>query len=121
MKTKNIKLTLLFDFYGEILTEKQQELFDLYYNEDLSLAEISEHLNISRQGVRDGIKRAEEVLLKFEDVLGLAAKYGALSDGLTRIQTLADQIRKINETNYRNADIAAAAHEIQTLIDTLAD
>ena len=60
MKEKSYEMTILFDFYGDILTEKQQELFDLYYNEDLSLGEIAEHLGITRQGVRDGIVRAEQ-------------------------------------------------------------
>ena len=53
MKNKPFEMCLLFDFYGEMLTDKQKEMFDLYYNEDLSLAEISEHVGITRQGVRD--------------------------------------------------------------------
>ena len=67
-------LILLYDYYGELLTEKQKELFDLYYNEDLSLAEIAEHAGISRQGVRDIIKKSEEDLLFYEEKLGLASK-----------------------------------------------
>ena len=59
MKATPLEMSLLFDFYGETLTEKQRELFDLYYNEDLSLSEIAEHAGITRQGVRDSIKRAE--------------------------------------------------------------
>ena len=62
MKNKPLEMCLLFDFYGEMLTEKQKETFDLYYNEDLSLAEISEHVGITRQGVRDIIVRAERTL-----------------------------------------------------------
>ena len=58
MKNKTFEMCMLFDFYGDILTEKQRKLFDLYYNDDLSLAEISEHVGITRQGVRDGILRA---------------------------------------------------------------
>ena len=57
MKATPLEMSLLFDFYGETLTEKQRELFDLYYNEDLSLSEIAEHAGITRQGVRDSIKR----------------------------------------------------------------
>ena len=64
---KDMNISLLFDFYGEILTEKQQDVIDYYYNDDLSLAEISEQLGITRQGVRDSIKRAEATLLEMED------------------------------------------------------
>ena len=59
MKNQTYRMTMLFDFYGDILTPRQRELFDLYYNEDLSLAEIAENCGISRQGVRDVIVRAE--------------------------------------------------------------
>ena len=76
MKGKPLEMSLLFDFYGETLTEKQRELFDLYYNEDLSLAEIAEHAGITRQGVRDSIKRAEHALREMEEKLGLVARYG---------------------------------------------
>ena len=62
MKGKPLEMSLLFDFYGETLTEKQRELFDLYYNEDLSLSEIAKHAGITRQGVRDAVKRAEHAL-----------------------------------------------------------
>ena len=76
MKGKPLEMSLLFDFYGETLTEKQRELFDLYYNEDLSLAEIAENYGITRQGVRDSIKRAEHALREMEEKLGLVARYG---------------------------------------------
>ena len=76
MKGKPLEMSLLFDFYGETLTEKQRELFDLYYNEDLSLSEIAEHAGITRQGVRDSIKRAEHALGEMEQKLGLVARYG---------------------------------------------
>lgn len=73
--SKNLDIIMLFDFYRNILTEKQIEVIDLYYNEDLSLAEISEHLNITRQGVRDNIKRAEGILINMEDKLHLVEKH----------------------------------------------
>ena len=62
MKSDTFHMSMLYDYYGELLTEKQKELFDLYYNEDLSLAEIAEHAGISRQGVRDAIVRSETIL-----------------------------------------------------------
>ena len=66
MKHDHLELCLLFDFYGEMLTDKQRELFDLYYNEDLSLSEIAEHAGITRQGVRDAVVRAEHTLTALE-------------------------------------------------------
>ena len=73
--SKNLDIIMLFDVYRNILTEKQSEVVDLYYNEDLSLAEISEHLNITRQGVRDNIKRAENILIDMEGKLHLVEKH----------------------------------------------
>ena len=62
MKDKAFHMTMLFDFYGMLLTDRQKEFFDLYYNEDLSLAEIAENAGITRQGVRDVLVRAEAIL-----------------------------------------------------------
>ncbi len=112
MKEKSYEMTILFDFYGDILTEKQKELFDLYYNEDLSLAEIAEHVGISRQGVRDGIIRAEAIITDFEKKLGLAAKFGRLSENVRSIKNAAEKILLINNTNYRNNELDCAANEI---------
>ena len=67
--------TMLFDFYGELLTDKQKEYFDLHYNSDLSLSEIAESEGISRQGVWDIIRRAEETLRRFENRTGLVARF----------------------------------------------
>ena len=64
--SKNMEISFLLDFYGDMLTEKQRSMVDYYYNEDLSLAEIAENEGITRQGVRDSIKRAEVQLLEME-------------------------------------------------------
>ena len=82
MKSDTFHMSMLYDYYGELLTEKQKELFDLYYNEDLSLAEIAEHAGISRQGVRDAIVRSETILRDTEDKLGLVKKYGSYESKL---------------------------------------
>lgn len=82
---KDMNITVLFDFYGDILTQKQQDVIDYYYNEDLSLAEISEHLGITRQGVRDSIKRAELTLIEMEEKLGLAKRFKEIQQGLDSI------------------------------------
>ncbi len=79
MFEKNLQLTVLFDLYGELLTKAQNQMFDYYYNDDLSLSEIAENTGITRQGVRDSIKRAEDSLLGFEKKLGLAEKLANIS------------------------------------------
>lgn len=82
---KNLEISLLLDFYGDMLTEKQKDVVELYYNEDLSLAEIAAHSKITRQGVRDSIKRAEGILLEMESKLGLAKKFRHIQNGLDQI------------------------------------
>lgn len=71
---KDLHVALLLDYYGELLGEKQRRLVDSYYNSDLSLSEISENEGITRQGVRDGIKRAEAFLLDCDRKLRLIEK-----------------------------------------------
>lgn len=73
-KENKLFLSVYNDYYGTLLTERQREALELYYDKDLSLQEISELFGISRQGVQDLIKRAEKQLLDFEDKLGLVAK-----------------------------------------------
>lgn len=75
MKNQTYRMTMLFDFYGELLTDRQKEFYDLYYNEDLSLAEIAENVGITRQGVRDIIVRAEAYLTEIEDKTGLIRRF----------------------------------------------
>lgn len=76
---KNLSAGVLIDFYGELLTEKQQKALDLYYNEDLSLAEIAEEMQVSRQGVRAFIKDGEEHLREFEKKLGMLERFSDIS------------------------------------------
>jgi predicted DNA-binding protein YlxM (UPF0122 family) len=84
----------LLDFYGQMLTEKQREVVEYYYNEDLSLAEIAAHCGITRQGVRDSIKRAELVLIDCEEKLGLMARFRDIQDGLDEIILAAGDIQR---------------------------
>ena len=69
--------SMLLDFYGELLTERQRECYDLHYNDDLSLAEIAEQSGVSRQCVWDNIRRADAALAEFEDKTKLAARFTA--------------------------------------------
>lgn len=113
MKNQTYRMTMLYDFYGELLTERQKEFFDLYYNEDLSLAEIAENAGISRQGVRDVIVRAEGVMQEVEDKTGLIRRFEAQRPHLEAIETAALEIRTINERRYedpRVRELAGAIH-----------
>ncbi|MBQ7153009.1 MAG: HTH domain-containing protein [Clostridia bacterium] len=67
MFEKNLGISRLLDFYGSILTDRKRDVLELYYNEDLSLGEIADNIGISRQGVRDLIKKAEAELVSFEE------------------------------------------------------
>ena len=71
MVTKNLEISYLLDFYGDVLTEKQRDVMEQYYNDDLSLSEIADNFGITRQGVRDVIVRAEAILTDLEDKTGL--------------------------------------------------
>ena len=80
--------TMLFDFYGELLTEKQREYFDLHYNEDLSLAEIAALTGISRQGVWEIVRRAEAAMRAIDERTGLVAKYNERREAVRNIRAL---------------------------------
>lgn len=94
MDDKTLQMTLLFDFFGDILTEKQREYFDLYYNEDLSLSEIAENVGITRQGVRDIILRAEHVLVDTERKTGIVKRFTEMQAEIARAE---EYIQKISE------------------------
>ena len=91
MYEKNLNIGYLLDFYGEILSERKRYVLDMYYNEDFSLSEISEEIGISRQGVRDLIKKAEEELCFFEDKLGLSKKMTSLAESANAALLLAKE------------------------------
>ena len=112
--SKDLEMSVLFDYYGGMLTEKQRDVIDLYYNQDLSLAEIAEHEKITRQGVRDNIKRGEAYMLELEQSLHMAEQYRELYDLLEEISGHNAAIISENETNrYSNVirENAAAVSE----------
>lgn len=90
MKNQAYRMAMLFDFYGDLLTERQKEFYDLYYNEDLSLAEIAENYGISRQGVRDVIVRAEAAMTEIEDKTHLIRRFHRMQEELSAIERAAD-------------------------------
>lgn len=78
---------VLFDIYGAFLTDKQREMFNGYYNLDISLSELAENNGISRQGVRDAIKKAEQTLLDCEQKLGLKRRIDNIANILRDVKT----------------------------------
>ena len=86
-------ISLLYDFYGELLKTSQQQVVELYVNEDLSLSEAAELLGISRQGVRDSLSRAERKLREYEDKLGLLAAFRRRREKDEAVRGLIGQIR----------------------------
>ena len=112
MKNQTYRMTMLYDFYGELLTERQKEFFDLYYNEDLSLSEIAENSGISRQGVRDVIVRAEGSMQEIEDKTGLIRRFMQMQDNLNAIQEAAEELKTINYRQYEDP-------RVEVLTDTI--
>ena len=105
MFEKNLELGYLLDFYGELLPERKRAVMDMYYNEDLSLAEIASEIGISRQGARDIIKKCEEELFFFEEKLGLLQKMQSVSRQATELKALAAELKLPTEFQQKLADL----------------
>ena len=118
---KDLKISFLLDFYGRILTDKQLDALELYYNEDLSLAEIAQHTGITRQGVRDSIKRGEAILLEMEEKLKFYEKYHDLSEKANAVINLTENIIDINSRHYRSVEISEFCDDIISIIGPLKD
>ena len=119
--SKNFEISALLDYYGMLLTEKQREAVEFYYNDDLSLGEIAQDLGISRQGVRDSIKRAEAILLEAEEKLGLKKNSGKLEKSLAVIRQNVDIIDDKNMRIYRNGDINESIKIILKELENLSE
>ncbi len=113
---KNVHIGLLFEFYRNMLTERQLECVDLHYNEDLSLSEISEHLGITRQGVRDNIMRAEKTMYDTEQRLGLVSRFLGIKEKLEKIDDIIRDIEKSPNIRYLSDDIK---HRINQILITI--
>lgn len=87
------EVSLLLDFYGQMLTPRQYEIMDLHFNNDYSLGEIAQYLDISRQGVHDNIKHGKAALAAMEEKLGLAGRYLKQKD---KIAGILDELEKID-------------------------
>ena len=105
---KNLKYSALLSIYGGLLTDKQLETMEYYYDEDLSLGEIAENTGISRQGARDFIKRAEELLDLYEEKIGLYEKMKYVA----KIEDCAQEIKNINLGAWSNKNVEKLADNI---------
>lgn len=113
---KNIEVAILLDVYGDMLTEKQRDLIDLYYNEDLSLGEISQNQNITRQGVRDSIKRGEQFLFELEDKLGILKKQAYQRQFLQEVLDISKDLYDITTKYNYDVKIINMAEKIHSIV-----
>ena len=114
MFAKDLRYDLLFDIYGALLSERQSEIFSLYYEDDLSLSEIGEATGLSPQGVRDAIKKSEAKLLDYENRLHLAEKSA-------RVQTQVEAASRLLEEISGNvgAEDAAKVEKVKALLSAI--
>lgn len=108
------RLSLLNDFYGSLLTSRQQEVMRLYHEENLSLSEIAEEFGISRQGVHDTLKNAEHALLDYEEKLGLIAK---MEESRVEAEKADRLIEGLLEQNEGNTGLTEGLTQIKEIIN----
>ena len=116
-----IQTSLLYDFYGSLLTDRQREVMELYYGENLALSEIAAEFSISRQGVHDALKNAGRALHEYEQKLGLVDKFQqsreAIGDIDERIEGLMEDVQK--QEALVPAEVTAELQKIKDIIDKL--
>ena len=107
------KISLLLDFYGPLLTEKQLEYMSLYYHHDLSLSEIAEEKGVSRQAVFDLVKRGEKVLCEYEEKLGLVQKFLQEREILSKVAAIINRC----SSNTDQHQLAEAVHLLSEVLE----
>lgn len=115
MFQKDMRVSLLLDFYGDLLPEKRRELIDLYYNDDLSLSEIAEIRGITRQGVRDSVKKSETELFSLESKLGLVKRYETLREQLSEICSSVTEIASGLEDSNASSELRCVCERLSGL------
>ena len=113
---KNVTVSILLDIYGKVLTEKQQDVLDLYYNENLSLAEIAEEVGITRQAVRDCIVKGEKRLFNLEERLEIMKKNERQEKQLQKIISELSQIEIKDSDEEINGIIRNVVKELNCLV-----
>ena len=112
---KNVKVSMLLNIYGKLLTEKQYETLDNYYNSDLSLSEIAENMNITRQAVRDNIKKGENKLFEFEEKLEIMKR---AFERDKKINNVLSELTKL-ETNSSDKQVQKVLNHIMQELSCL--
>ena len=112
---KFVEQTLLYDFYGELLTSKQRQVYESVVLEDYSLSEVAQELGISRQGVHDALKNAEKALLDYEQKLRLVEKFQKSRQAINKIDGIIDEMVEEN----RDEKLTGRLRSIKTIIDEL--
>ena len=117
---KKLKISLLLDFYGELLSDKQRVITENYYNNDFSLSEIADNLGITRQGVYDNVKRTENLLLEMEEKIGLYKRFELMQNALDDISSKATTIINENKSlDNINISIEKNASDILQIVSSL--
>lgn len=106
-----VELSILYDFYGELLSEHKKQIFEDYVLNDLSLGEIAEEQHISRQGVYDIVKRCSQELKDYENRLALVRRFNNVKETLSRIRVIIDEVKRSGDTSVIN-EIEALADDI---------
>jgi len=119
MKNQTYRMSMLFDFYGDLLTDRQKEFYDLYYNEDLSLAEIAENYGITRQGVRDVIVRAEAILTEIEDKTHLIRRFHEIRRQSAEIKAISDKLVEYNQAKTQDFYLEQIAQDLKQLAEQI--
>ena len=120
MKKTNEEYSILYDFYGALLSERQREVFELYHEDNLSLSEIGANLDVSRQAVHIAVGKAREELEEYEEKLGLIAKHMAYEKAAGEVDAKIDAILK-NKSRavFVDPDTAKTLRRIKKLIKEL--
>ena len=116
---KNLDIVLLADYYGEMLTENQRKFIEYYYSDDLSLSEIAQNEGITRQGVRDAVKRAETQLYDMEKKLGFAERTRKITEALDVIMENIEEINNYNMNISLSREVNDAVVNIKSAIIAL--
>jgi hypothetical protein len=114
MLKKTIRMTMLFDFYGSLLTDKQQKIIKSYFYNDLSLSEIADNIGISRQGVYDHLKRSEKSLKEYENKLDLLSKYNEIRRNINELEDML--VEKNILSSKRSDELSKKLESIKSIL-----